>query len=96
MTILIFPNGRWRLPGATPGTYEQETPVTTEFAGTTALITGAGRGIGRAVALGVADAGASLILLARSDSQLAQTHGYLSGDDSGAIWDVSTAAPVRS
>ena len=47
--------------------------MTAEFAGKTALITGAGRGIGRAVALGLADAGASLILLARSEDQLAQT-----------------------
>jgi NAD(P)-dependent dehydrogenase (short-subunit alcohol dehydrogenase family) len=66
--------------------------VTSEFAGKTALITGAGRGIGRAVALGVADAGASLILLARSVALIS----YLSGDDTGAIWDVSAAAPVRS
>jgi NAD(P)-dependent dehydrogenase (short-subunit alcohol dehydrogenase family) len=47
--------------------------MSTEFAGKTALITGAGRGIGRAVALNLADAGASLILLARSAGQLAET-----------------------
>ncbi len=35
-----------------------------DFAGKTALITGAGRGIGRAVALGLGDAGARVVLLA--------------------------------
>jgi NAD(P)-dependent dehydrogenase (short-subunit alcohol dehydrogenase family) len=48
-----------------------------DFTGKTALITGAGRGIGRAVALGLADAGASLVLLARSAGQLAETRAML-------------------
>jgi NAD(P)-dependent dehydrogenase (short-subunit alcohol dehydrogenase family) len=51
--------------------------VATVFAGKTALITGAGRGIGRAIALGLADAGAGLILLARSAGQLDQTRAML-------------------
>lgn len=51
--------------------------MSTAFAGKTALITGAGRGIGRAVALGLADTGASLILLARSAGQLAETRAML-------------------
>ena len=51
--------------------------MTTEFSAKTALITGAGRGIGRAAALGLADAGASVILLARSDTQLAETRALL-------------------
>jgi NAD(P)-dependent dehydrogenase (short-subunit alcohol dehydrogenase family) len=51
--------------------------VTDRFAGKTALVTGAGRGIGRAVALGLADAGADLILLARSSDQLEATRAEL-------------------
>ena len=51
--------------------------MATVFAGKTALITGAGRGIGRAIALGLADAGAGLILLARSVRQLDETRAML-------------------
>jgi NAD(P)-dependent dehydrogenase (short-subunit alcohol dehydrogenase family) len=58
--------------------------VGTGFAGKTALITGAGRGIGRAIALGLADAGAGLILLARSAGQLDETRAMLLGRGTGA------------
>jgi len=53
--------------------------MSVDFAGKTALITGAGRGIGRALALELADAGAGLILVARSEDQLAQTQMMLLG-----------------
>jgi NAD(P)-dependent dehydrogenase (short-subunit alcohol dehydrogenase family) len=51
--------------------------MATDFAGKTALITGAGRGIGRAIALGLGGAGASLVLLARTTAQLDETRDLL-------------------
>lgn len=51
--------------------------MTSDFAGKTALVTGAGRGIGRAVALGLGAAGARVILLARTAGQLDETRTLL-------------------
>jgi NAD(P)-dependent dehydrogenase (short-subunit alcohol dehydrogenase family) len=51
--------------------------VETDFTGKTALITGAGRGIGRAIALGLAGTGARLVLLARTAGQLEETSSLL-------------------
>ena len=44
--------------------------MTKSFAGKTALITGAGRGIGRAIAVALAQAGCEVCLAARSLEQL--------------------------
>jgi gluconate 5-dehydrogenase/3-oxoacyl-[acyl-carrier protein] reductase len=49
--------------------------MSTDFGGRTALITGAGRGIGAAISMGLARAGADVILLARTAAQLEETAG---------------------
>jgi NAD(P)-dependent dehydrogenase (short-subunit alcohol dehydrogenase family) len=51
--------------------------VAADFEGKTALITGAGRGIGRAIALGLGGAGARVVLLARTEGQLDETRALL-------------------
>lgn len=51
--------------------------MATDFAGKTALVTGAGRGIGRAIALGLGGAGARVVLLARTPGQLDETRALL-------------------
>ena len=51
--------------------------MATGLAGKTALITGAGRGFGRAIALGLGSAGARVVLLARTPAQLEETRALL-------------------
>jgi NAD(P)-dependent dehydrogenase (short-subunit alcohol dehydrogenase family) len=51
--------------------------VAADFSGRTALVTGAGRGIGRALALGLGGAGARVALLARTAGQLDETRTLL-------------------
>jgi len=69
---------RSRLPlaRASPAV-DWENAAATDFTGQTALITGAGRGISRAIALGLAGTGARLVLLARTAGQLEETSGTL-------------------
>jgi NAD(P)-dependent dehydrogenase (short-subunit alcohol dehydrogenase family) len=47
--------------------------MSTSLDGRTALVTGAGRGIGRAIAMGLASAGGTVALVARSAGELAET-----------------------
>ena len=48
-----------------------------DLTGKVALVTGAGRGIGRGISLGFADAGANLVLAARSKKELEDTANAL-------------------
>lgn len=66
--------------------------MTTGLAGKTALITGAGRGIGRALALGLGAAGARLALLTPRRSA-APLIARISGDETGKVWDVADDLP---
>lgn len=52
-----------------------------DLTGSTALVTGASRGIGRAIAVGLARAGADVVGLARSEGPLAELAGEVEGLD---------------
>jgi NAD(P)-dependent dehydrogenase (short-subunit alcohol dehydrogenase family) len=67
--------------------------------GKTALVTGAGRGIGRAVALALATAGAELILVSRTKSQLDEVAREIeSGGGKARVlpFDVTDMAAMRA
>jgi 3-oxoacyl-[acyl-carrier protein] reductase len=55
-----------------------------EFTGRTALVTGGGRGIGRAIALELASRGASVVLLARSRDQLQESAALIQAQGASA------------
>jgi NAD(P)-dependent dehydrogenase (short-subunit alcohol dehydrogenase family) len=66
--------------------------------GKTALVTGAGRGIGRAVAFALAAAGAELVLVSRTPSQLEEVAGEIAqqGGRARALpLDVTDSAALR-
>jgi NAD(P)-dependent dehydrogenase (short-subunit alcohol dehydrogenase family) len=68
----------------------------TELAGRTALVTGAGNGLGRAIALALGDAGARVILTGRTEATLKQTAALLPDPSAArvAACDVSRPASV--
>ena len=70
-----------------------------ELQGQVAMVTGAGRGIGRAIALELATAGADLVLCARTAAQLEEVAGEVRALGRRALvacGDVSRAAEVDS
>ena len=53
--------------------------------GKTALVTGASRGLGRAMAQGLAGAGAHVVLAARDRAKLEETAALIAGDGGAAL-----------
>ena len=64
--------------------------MATTLDGQVALVTGAGRGIGRACAEGLADAGAQVVAVARSEEDLAEMGTHASGRIETWTADVTT------
>ncbi|WP_326569059.1 SDR family oxidoreductase [Amycolatopsis rhabdoformis] len=64
--------------------------------GRTALVTGAGRGLGRALALGLAERGAEVVLVARSEAELAHTAELATGATRVLATDLGDPAQVAA
>src|SRR5436305_1012345 len=70
--------------------------VSDRFAGRRVLVTGGSSGIGRAVALAFAEAGARVVAAGRSEERLRELEATAPGDSVAALRaDVSTAAGAR-
>ena len=73
--------------------------TTTDLAGSTAIVTGAGRGFGRGIATALAGAGAHVVGVARTGTQLDEVRGEL-GDTftpvSADAADPATAATTNA
>ncbi|WP_404466433.1 SDR family NAD(P)-dependent oxidoreductase [Planococcus rifietoensis] len=65
--------------------------------GKTAIVTGAGKGIGRAIALALGEAGANVLLVARTESDLEQVMEEMAGDRTAyAVADVTDRNEIQS
>ncbi|ALS73887.1 2-deoxy-D-gluconate 3-dehydrogenase [Planococcus rifietoensis] len=64
--------------------------------GKTAIVTGAGKGIGRAIALALGEAGANVLLVARTESDLEQVMEEMAGDRTAyAVADVTDRNDIQ-
>lgn len=78
------------------GTKETMLPQCSPLAGTTALVTGAGSGIGRALAVALAREEANVILVGRTEQSLRET-ARLAGDRAAVVMaDIATAAGIEA
>jgi NAD(P)-dependent dehydrogenase (short-subunit alcohol dehydrogenase family) len=66
------------------------------LAGSTALVTGAGNGLGRAISRRLAGAGARVVLVGRSAARLEAVAGELTGQARVAVCDVSSERQVAA
>jgi NAD(P)-dependent dehydrogenase (short-subunit alcohol dehydrogenase family) len=64
-----------------------------ELAGRTALVTGAGNGLGRAIAIALAGAGARVILTGRTEATLHETAGLIDGPARPLVAVADVASP---
>ena len=64
---------------------EEQTKTDTDLTGQVALVTGAGRGIGRAIAFALSDAGASVAVCARSEDEISVTAKQLPAGPGHAV-----------
>jgi len=69
--------------------------MTQALTGRHALVTGAGRGIGAAIARALAEQGARVTLLARTAAQLAETAAALPGQPNTVVADLTEAPQVE-
>ncbi|KIL48014.1 SDR family NAD(P)-dependent oxidoreductase [Jeotgalibacillus campisalis] len=64
----------------------------------TAVVTGAGRGIGKALAIGLAEAGAEVVLLSRTENELKETTAFIKdrgGEAYYVVTDVTDREEIR-
>ena len=67
-----------------------------DISGRTALVTGAGRGIGLALARGLAEAGCTVVLNGRDAGRLTEAAARLPGEIHTAVFDVTDGASVKA
>ena len=70
-----------------------------KLTGKVAIVTGAGRGLGRAMALSLAEAGADIVATARTQSQVEETADMVRGHGRACEWiccDVTDSSSVKA